>query len=46
MLIAKDSLHKDSWSKLGRVIKEKHGVVLTQRQLKNYFENLKAKYKG
>ena len=38
------SLHKQSWHKLGTTIKEKYGVDLTQRQLKNAYDNLKAKY--
>ncbi|KAL8228098.1 hypothetical protein R6Q57_015682 [Mikania cordata] len=40
------SLHKDSWNKLGRVLKEKFGMDLSQKQLKNAFDNLKAKYIG
>ncbi|XP_052627072.1 uncharacterized protein LOC128133608 [Lactuca sativa] len=40
------SLHKNSWNKLGTTIKEKFGVDLTQRQLKNAYDNLKAKYTG
>ncbi|CAI9261977.1 unnamed protein product [Lactuca saligna] len=38
------SLHKQSWHKL--TIKEKYGVDLNQRQLKNAYDNLKAKYTG
>ncbi|KAD5960663.1 hypothetical protein E3N88_12135 [Mikania micrantha] len=38
------SLHKDSWIKLGRVLKEKFGLDLTQKQMKNAYDNLKAKY--
>ncbi|KAD3066764.1 hypothetical protein E3N88_34644 [Mikania micrantha] len=40
------SLHKDSWNKLGIVLKDKFGMVLTQKQMKNAFDNLKAKYVG
>ena len=40
------SLHKQSWHKLGTTIKEKYGVDLNQRQLKNAYDNLKAKYTG
>ncbi|KAD5508769.1 hypothetical protein E3N88_16472 [Mikania micrantha] len=40
------SLHKDSWIKLGRVLKEKFGLDLTQKQMKNAYDNLKAKYIG
>ncbi|CAI9278672.1 unnamed protein product [Lactuca saligna] len=38
------SLQKDSWIRLGRVLKEKFGVELTQKQMKNAYDNLKAKY--
>ncbi|KAL4569336.1 hypothetical protein LXL04_024972 [Taraxacum kok-saghyz] len=40
------SLHKDSWNKVGRVLKENFGVDLTQKQMKNSYDNLKAKYIG
>ncbi|XP_076920118.1 uncharacterized protein LOC143581164 [Bidens hawaiensis] len=40
------SLQKDSWNKLGRVLKEKFGLDLTQKQMKNAYDNLKAKYIG
>ncbi|CAI9295006.1 unnamed protein product [Lactuca saligna] len=40
------SLHKHSWNKLGITIKEKFGVDLSKRQLKNAYDNLKAKYTG
>ncbi|KAL8223188.1 hypothetical protein R6Q57_020587 [Mikania cordata] len=40
------SLHKDLWNKLGIVLKDKFGMVLTQKQMKNAFDNLKAKYVG
>ncbi|CAI9301733.1 unnamed protein product [Lactuca saligna] len=40
------SLQKDSWIRLGRVLKEKFGVELTQKQMKNAYDNLKAKYTG
>ncbi|KAL4580027.1 hypothetical protein LXL04_016201 [Taraxacum kok-saghyz] len=40
------SLHKDSWNKVGRVLKDNFGVDLAQKQLKNAYDNLKAKYTG
>ncbi|KAK9075702.1 hypothetical protein SSX86_004031 [Deinandra increscens subsp. villosa] len=40
------SLHKDSWTKLGKVLKENFGVDLSQKQMKNAYDNLKAKYIG
>ncbi|CAI9286883.1 unnamed protein product [Lactuca saligna] len=40
------SLQNDSWIRLGRVLKEKFGVELTQKQMKNAYDNLKAKYTG
>ncbi|KAK9048359.1 hypothetical protein SSX86_032678 [Deinandra increscens subsp. villosa] len=40
------SLHKDSWTKLGIVLKEKFGLELGQKQMKNAYDNLKAKYTG
>ncbi|KAL4555348.1 hypothetical protein LXL04_037966 [Taraxacum kok-saghyz] len=40
------SLHKDSWNKVGRVLKDNFGVDLTKKQLKNAYDNLKAKYTG
>ena len=40
------SLHKDSWNKVGRVLKQNFGVDLTQKQMKNSYDNLKAKYTG
>ncbi|KAL4567889.1 hypothetical protein LXL04_023485 [Taraxacum kok-saghyz] len=40
------SLQKDSWNKVGRVLKDNLGVDLTQKQLKNSYDNLKAKYTG
>ncbi|CAI9269050.1 unnamed protein product [Lactuca saligna] len=40
------SLQKVSWIRLGRVLKEKFGVELTQKQMKNAYDNLKAKYTG
>ncbi|XP_023762161.1 L10-interacting MYB domain-containing protein-like [Lactuca sativa] len=39
-------LHKHSWNKLETTIKEKFGVDLSQRQLKNAYDNLKSKYTG
>ncbi|CAI9285853.1 unnamed protein product [Lactuca saligna] len=38
------SLQKDSWIRLGRVLKEKFGIDLSQKQMKNAYDNLKAKY--
>ncbi|KAJ0715472.1 putative Myb/SANT-like domain-containing protein [Helianthus annuus] len=32
------SLHKDSWKKLGKVLKEKFGLDLTQKQMKNAYD--------
>ncbi|CAI9290626.1 unnamed protein product [Lactuca saligna] len=40
------SLQKDSWIRLGRVLKEKFGFELTQKQMKHAYDNLKAKYTG
>ena len=40
------SLHKDSWNKVGRVLKDNFGVDLSKKQLKNSYDNLKAKYTG
>ncbi|CAI9262243.1 unnamed protein product [Lactuca saligna] len=40
------SLQKDSWIRLARVLKEKFGFELTQKQMKNPYDNLKAKYTG
>ena len=40
------SLQKDSWIRLGRVLKEKFGVNLSKKQIKNRYDNLKAKYTG
>ncbi|XP_076941276.1 L10-interacting MYB domain-containing protein-like [Bidens hawaiensis] len=40
------TFHKDSWVKLRSVLKEKFGLVFTQRQVKNAYDNLKAKYVG
>ncbi|CAI9273533.1 unnamed protein product [Lactuca saligna] len=40
------SLQKDSWIRLGRVLKEKFGFELTKKQMKNAYDNLKAKYTG
>ncbi|XP_076881141.1 uncharacterized protein LOC143529183 [Bidens hawaiensis] len=40
------SLQKDSWNNLGRVLKEKFGLELNQKQMKNVCDNLKAKYIG
>ncbi|KAL7596529.1 hypothetical protein Lser_V15G30177 [Lactuca serriola] len=40
------SLQKDSWIRLRRVLKEKFEVELTQKQMKNAYDTLKAKYTG
>ncbi|KAL4579475.1 hypothetical protein LXL04_015623 [Taraxacum kok-saghyz] len=40
------SMHKDSWTKLGCVFKERFGMELSQKQMKNCYDNLKAKYIG
>ncbi|KAE8704459.1 hypothetical protein F3Y22_tig00110450pilonHSYRG00153 [Hibiscus syriacus] len=40
------SLHKESWIKLGRVLKIRFGMELSQKQMKNAYDNLKAKYIG
>ena len=40
------SLHKDSWAKVISVLKEKFGLDLSQRQVKNAYDNHKAKYIG
>ncbi|KAJ0469029.1 putative Myb/SANT-like domain-containing protein [Helianthus annuus] len=40
------SLHKDSWNNLGKVLNEKFGLDLTKKQMKNAYDNLKAKYVG
>ncbi|VFQ77160.1 unnamed protein product [Cuscuta campestris] len=40
------SLHKESWNKLGRVLKERFGLDLSQKQMRNAYDNLKAKYSG
>ncbi|KAD2392996.1 hypothetical protein R6Q59_029584 [Mikania micrantha] len=40
------SLHKDLWNKLGIVLKDKFCLALTQKQMKNAFDNLKSKYIG
>lgn len=40
------SLHKESWTRLGNVLKERFGIDLAQKQMKNAHDNLKAKYVG
>ncbi|GJX29489.1 Myb/SANT-like domain, harbinger transposase-derived nuclease domain protein [Tanacetum coccineum] len=40
------SLHKQSWARLGRVFKEKFNIDFNQKDIKNGFDNLKAKYVG
>ncbi|GKC56060.1 Myb/SANT-like domain, harbinger transposase-derived nuclease domain protein [Tanacetum coccineum] len=40
------SLHKQSWARLGRVFKEKFNIEFNQKDIKNGFDNLKAKYVG
>ncbi|GKE06310.1 Myb/SANT-like domain, harbinger transposase-derived nuclease domain protein [Tanacetum coccineum] len=39
-------LHKQSWAKLGRVFKEKFNIDFNKKDIKNGFDNLKAKYVG
>lgn len=39
-------MRKESWDKLGTILKEKFGLVMSQKQLKNAFDGLKAKYVG
>ncbi|CAI9294394.1 unnamed protein product [Lactuca saligna] len=38
------SMNKESWVTLGKVLKEKFDMDTTQKQFKNAFDNLKAKY--
>ncbi|KAL8249848.1 hypothetical protein R6Q59_006716 [Mikania micrantha] len=38
----RSSLQKDSWNKLEIVLKDKLGLVLTQKQMKNAFDKLKS----
>lgn len=40
------SMHKESWVTLGKALKEKFDMDTSQKQLKNAFDNLKAKYVG
>ncbi|XP_076894521.1 L10-interacting MYB domain-containing protein-like [Bidens hawaiensis] len=40
------SLRKESWDRLGKKLKEEFGMNLTQKQLRNAFDTLKAKYVG
>lgn len=40
------SLHKDSWTRVGSVLKEKFGISVDQRQMKNCYDTQKAKYTG
>nr|GFA63382.1 myb/SANT-like domain, Harbinger transposase-derived nuclease domain protein [Tanacetum cinerariifolium] len=40
------SLHKQSWARLGWVFKEKFNIDFNQKDIKNGFDNLKAKYFG
>ncbi|GJW41989.1 Myb/SANT-like domain, harbinger transposase-derived nuclease domain protein [Tanacetum coccineum] len=40
------SLHKQSWARLGRVFKEKFNIEFNKKDIKNGFDNLKAKYVG
>ncbi|KAJ0753504.1 putative Myb/SANT-like domain-containing protein [Helianthus annuus] len=40
------SLHKESWTRLGNVLKERFGIDLAQKQMKNAHDSLKAKYVG
>lgn len=39
-------MHKDSWSKLGNVLKEIFGMKLSQKEMKNVYHHLKYKYSG
>lgn len=40
------SLQKESWVKLANNLKEKFDMILTQKQIRNGFDTLKAKYVG
>ncbi|PWA91003.1 myb/SANT-like domain, Harbinger transposase-derived nuclease domain protein [Artemisia annua] len=40
------SLYRSSWVRLGRVLKDKFDMDFTQKEMKNGFDNLKAKYIG
>ena len=40
------SLYRSSWVRLGRVLKDKFGMEFTQKEMKNGFDTLKAKYIG
>ena len=38
------SMYKTSWVRLGKTLKEQFGMDVNQKQMKNAFDNLKAKY--
>nr|GEW78872.1 putative harbinger transposase-derived nuclease domain-containing protein [Tanacetum cinerariifolium] len=40
------SLHRQSWARLGKAFKEKFNIDFNQKDIKNGFDNLKAKYFG
>lgn len=40
------SLYRSSWVRLGQMLKDKFGMDFTQKEMKNGFDNLKAKYIG
>ncbi|GKD31381.1 Myb/SANT-like domain, harbinger transposase-derived nuclease domain protein [Tanacetum coccineum] len=40
------SLHRQSWVRLGRVFKDKCNIDFNKKDVKNGFDNLKAKYVG
>ncbi|GKC53411.1 Myb/SANT-like domain, harbinger transposase-derived nuclease domain protein [Tanacetum coccineum] len=40
------SLHRQSWVRLGRVFKDKFNIDFNKKDMKNGFDNLKAKYVG
>lgn len=40
------SLHASSWKKVGEKLKTNHNLVADQKQMKNHYDYLKAKYKA
>ncbi|GKE03880.1 Myb/SANT-like domain, harbinger transposase-derived nuclease domain protein [Tanacetum coccineum] len=40
------SLHRQSWVRLGKVFKDKFAIDFNKKDMKNGFDNLKAKYVG
>lgn len=40
------SMHKEPHTKLGKVLKERFGIYLTQKHMRNGYDNLRAKYLG